>query len=138
MMVVCSKTNENCMNQTCSKCQSSQPLNHILDIYTDTNTNDDVEWMNWRKSESNGLQIQRIQSTVEVFLEELDHQWEKDLLHYYITSQQCKSACNHVVFPLHYPSRTFFWHAHEKHEHLEQECHALWTHLELKSWQALE
>ncbi len=24
------------------------------------------------------------------------------------------------------------WHAHEKHEHLEQECHALWTHIEAR------
>ncbi len=23
------------------------------------------------------------------------------------------------------------WYEHEKHEHLEQECHALWTHLEV-------
>ncbi len=29
-----------------------------------------------------------------------------------------------------YPESNFFWHAQEKLENLDPECHALWTHLE--------
>jgi hypothetical protein len=97
-MVVCSKDNRDCMTQACQKCKVSLPSKEILRSYTQLDTNEDVEWMTWRKSDKSGLQVQRIQSTVELLLEEFDHQWSKFVVHYFITSQQCRLFLNWFSF----------------------------------------
>jgi hypothetical protein len=86
------------MIQKCRKCQSSLPSQAILRSYTQLNTNEDVEWMTWHKGDKSGLQIQRIQSTAEVLLEEFDHQWSKFVAHYFVTSQQCRLFLNSFSF----------------------------------------
>ena len=86
------------MIQKCRKCESSLPSQAILRSYTQLNTNDDVEWMTWRKGDKSGLQIQRIKSTAEVFLEEIDHQWSTFAVHSFVTSQQCRLFLNSFSF----------------------------------------
>ncbi|CAF1235903.1 unnamed protein product [Didymodactylos carnosus] len=84
--IVCSDTNLVCMNGTCLTCKNKSPSTELPNLYP-MNLNEDVSWMTWAKVD-NKIDIQKITGSVENLLKAMDEQWNKYLLHAFVTSEQ--------------------------------------------------
>ena len=83
---VCSIPTEDCFNCRCGDCSKISPSDivlHNIEIYNDEN----LSWSQWT-SVKNKIDLLCINGSISSLLNEFDSQWDKFLLHWFITKQQ--------------------------------------------------